>query len=167
VQICRFSSIFDIYIHKYAYFNINMPNRLDCLTPFKHYLNGLNTKQRVTDCLLFNIWENTAPSTNWTVVILLRSEECPTPTSLLLIWLEFFGVLRGEDLCGMNGYTFEMLVLWSWGVCLARVDVNTRSRLLTDQAFFLASKQWVREGERSVDGKYHSLSGHTIRQSSR
>ena len=31
---------------------------------------------------------------------------------------------------------------------------------------FEASKQWVCEGERSVDGKYHSLSGHTIRQSS-
>ena len=51
VQIRRLSSIFDIYVHKYAYFNVNMPNRLDRLTPFKYCLNGLNTKQRVTDCL--------------------------------------------------------------------------------------------------------------------
>ena len=55
VQICRFSSIFDIYVHKYVYFNITMPNRLDRLTPFKHRLDGLNTKQRVIDCLPFNV----------------------------------------------------------------------------------------------------------------
>ena len=30
-----------------------MPNRLERLTLFKHRLNGLNTKQRVTDCLPF------------------------------------------------------------------------------------------------------------------
>ena len=58
MQIYRLSSIFDIYVHKYAYFNVTMPNRLGCLTPFKYRLNGLNTKQRVTDCLLFNIWNN-------------------------------------------------------------------------------------------------------------
>ena len=55
VQICRLSSIFDIYVHKYAYFNITMPNRLGHLTPCKHRLNGLNTKQRVTDYLPFNV----------------------------------------------------------------------------------------------------------------
>ena len=49
------SSIFDIYVHKYVYFNITMPNRLDRLTPFKHRLDGLNTKQRVIDCLPFNV----------------------------------------------------------------------------------------------------------------
>ena len=60
VQIYRLSSIFDMYIHKYAYFNITMPNCLGRLTPFKHSLNGLNTKQRVTNCLPFNVQENIA-----------------------------------------------------------------------------------------------------------
>ena len=55
VQICRLSSIFDIYVHKYAYFNVIMPNRLGRLTPFKYRLNCLNTKQRVTDCQPFNV----------------------------------------------------------------------------------------------------------------
>ena len=55
MQICRTFSVFDIYVRKYAYFSVTMPNRLGRLTPFKHRLNGLNTKQRVTDCLPFNV----------------------------------------------------------------------------------------------------------------
>ena len=54
---CKYvlSSIFNIYVHKYVYFNIIMPNRLGRLTPFKHHLNGLNAKQRATDYLPFSV----------------------------------------------------------------------------------------------------------------
>ena len=38
-----------------VYFNATMLNRLGRLTPSKHRLNGLNPKQRVTDCLAFRI----------------------------------------------------------------------------------------------------------------
>ena len=55
VQICRLSSIFGIYVHKYVYFNVIISNCLGRLTPSKHRLNGLNPKQRVTDCLPFRI----------------------------------------------------------------------------------------------------------------
>ena len=55
MQKCRLSNIIDIYVHKYAYFNVTMPNRLGRLTQSKHRLNDLNTKQRVTDCLPFNV----------------------------------------------------------------------------------------------------------------
>ena len=58
VQICRFSRIFDIYVHKYVYFSVTMPNRLGRLTLFKHRLNGLNAKQRVTVCLPFSVQDN-------------------------------------------------------------------------------------------------------------
>ena len=47
MQTFRLSSIFDIYIHKYVYFNVIVLNRLDHLTLFKHHLNGLNAKQNV------------------------------------------------------------------------------------------------------------------------
>ena len=39
-----FLAYFDIYVHKYVYFNVIMPNRLGRLTPSKHHLNELNTK---------------------------------------------------------------------------------------------------------------------------
>ena len=35
-----------------------MLNRLGRLTPFKHHLNDLNAKQRVTDCVPYNVLEN-------------------------------------------------------------------------------------------------------------
>jgi hypothetical protein len=44
-------SKFYFYVHKYVYFIVIVQNRLDRLTPFKHRLNSLNTKRRVTDCL--------------------------------------------------------------------------------------------------------------------
>ena len=42
-----------------------MPNRLGHLTLFKHHLNGLNAKQRVTDCLPFSVLDNIASSINF------------------------------------------------------------------------------------------------------
>ena len=45
----------DFYVYKYVYFSVTIQNRLDCLTPFEHRLNGLNAKQKVTDCLLFTV----------------------------------------------------------------------------------------------------------------
>ena len=45
VQTFRLSSIFDIYIHKYVYFNVIISNYLGRLTPSKHRLNELNPKQ--------------------------------------------------------------------------------------------------------------------------
>jgi len=42
---------------------------------------------------------------------------------------------------------------------------QSRNRWLTGQTFE-ASKRWVYEGNRSADGKFHFLDGHTIRQSS-
>jgi hypothetical protein len=49
------SSKFYFYLHKYVYFIAIVQKRLGRLTPFKHRLNGLNTKWRVTDCLPFSI----------------------------------------------------------------------------------------------------------------
>jgi hypothetical protein len=46
------SSKFYFYLHKYVYFIVIVQNRLGRLTPFKHHLNGLNAKRRVTDYLL-------------------------------------------------------------------------------------------------------------------
>jgi hypothetical protein len=37
---------------------------------------------------------------------------------------------------------------------MAKVGVNTRSRLLMYQIFLRLAKQWVRKRERSVDDKY-------------
>ena len=42
---------------------------------------------------------------------------------------------------------------------------QSRNGWLTDQTFE-ASKRWVCEGNRSADGKFHFLDGHTARQSS-
>jgi hypothetical protein len=49
------SSKFYFYLYKYVYFIVIVQNRLGRLTPFKHRLNGLNAKQRVTDCLPFSV----------------------------------------------------------------------------------------------------------------
>jgi hypothetical protein len=49
------SSKFYFYLHKYVYFIVIVQNRLDRLTPFKHRLNGLDAKRRVTDCLPFSV----------------------------------------------------------------------------------------------------------------
>jgi uncharacterized protein YhbP (UPF0306 family) len=49
------SSKFYFYLHKYVYFIVIVQNRLDRLTPFKHRLNGVNAKRRVTDCLPFSV----------------------------------------------------------------------------------------------------------------
>jgi hypothetical protein len=46
------SSKFYFYLHKYVYFIVIVQNRL---TPFKHRLNSLNTKRRVTDYLQFSV----------------------------------------------------------------------------------------------------------------
>jgi hypothetical protein len=46
---------FYFYLHKYVYFIVIVQNRLGLLTPFKHSLNSLNAKRRVTDCLLFSV----------------------------------------------------------------------------------------------------------------
>ena len=43
------------YINMYILIDVTIQNHLDCLTPFKHSLNGLNAKQRVTDCLPFGV----------------------------------------------------------------------------------------------------------------
>jgi hypothetical protein len=84
----------------------------------------------------------------------------------LLIWYEFFGVCDGKTFCGMTGYTVEILgfhlrgnYVWrKWMPILGVGDWQTRH--------FEASKQWVRERGRSVDGKFHFLGGHTVWQSS-
>ena len=87
------------------------------------------------------------------------------PHSLLLIRFEFFGVCDEKTFRGMTGYTAKVLGFWFrrnyvWrGWMLPRVD-SWRTR------HFEASKQWVHEGERSVDGKFHFLGGHTVPQSS-
>ena len=62
-NICRFFKIFNIYVYKYVYFSVTICNHLGCLTSFKHRLNGLNAKQRVTDCLSlsFSIYDNIDP----------------------------------------------------------------------------------------------------------
>ncbi len=52
------SSKFYFYLHKYVYFIVIVQNRLGRLTLFKHRLNGLNAKRRVTDCLPFSVYEN-------------------------------------------------------------------------------------------------------------
>jgi hypothetical protein len=49
------SSKFYFYLHKYIYFIVIVQNRLGRLTPFKQWLNGLNAKQKVTDCLPFTV----------------------------------------------------------------------------------------------------------------
>jgi hypothetical protein len=54
------SSKFYFYLHKYVYFIIIVQNCLGHLTPFKHCLNGLNAKRRVTDCLPFSVLKNIA-----------------------------------------------------------------------------------------------------------
>jgi hypothetical protein len=43
---------------KIYFFIINMQNRSGRLTLFKHRLNGLNAKQRVTNCIPFSVYEN-------------------------------------------------------------------------------------------------------------
>ena len=62
VLMCILSSIFDFYIHKYVYFSGTIQNCLDRLTQFKHRLNSLNSKQKVTDCLPFSVSDSTADS---------------------------------------------------------------------------------------------------------
>lgn len=52
--------MFGFYIHKYVYFNVTIQNRLGRLAPFKHYLNSLNTKQRMINCLPFSVLDNAA-----------------------------------------------------------------------------------------------------------
>jgi hypothetical protein len=49
------SSKFYFYLHKDVYFIVIVQNRVGRLTPFKHRLNGLNAKQRVTDYLPFSV----------------------------------------------------------------------------------------------------------------
>jgi hypothetical protein len=49
------SSKFYFYLHKYVYFIVSVQNRLGRLILFKHRLNGLNAKRRVTDYLPFSI----------------------------------------------------------------------------------------------------------------
>ena len=65
---------------------------------------------------------------------------------------------------GWLGIRGDFGCMTAGGWCLA-VDVNTRSGWLTDQTF-KDRKQWVRERDRSVDGKFHFLDGHTVQQSS-
>jgi hypothetical protein len=49
------SSKFYFYLYKYVYFIVIIQNHLGRLTPFKHRLNDLNAKRRVTDYLPFSV----------------------------------------------------------------------------------------------------------------
>jgi hypothetical protein len=65
-EICIFFEYLDFYMHKYAFFYGNVQIRLAHLIPFKHRLNRLNSKQRVTNRLAFRI---TLPSANFCFII--------------------------------------------------------------------------------------------------
>ena len=82
---------------------------------------------------------------------------------MILKSLEFHDM---KTFCGMAGYTAEILGVGLRGEwCLAKLDANIGVDDWQTR-HFEASKQWVREGERPVDGKFLFLGRHTIRQSS-
>ena len=80
---------------------------------------------------------------------------------MILITLEFHDE---KTLYGMIRYMVETLV-YGCGGRMSGDGCQSWNGWLTDQTFEV-SKRWVYEENRSADGKFHFLDGHTIWQSS-